>query len=179
MQSNAPIYGLMAEYDEPEALLQAAQRAYAEGYRRMDAYSPFPVEGLAASIGFPRSKLPLVVLLGGIIGAIGGFMLQYYTAVISYPLNIGGRPFNSWPSFIPVTFETTILLAALGAVLGMLALNGLPQPYHPVFNVPQFERASSDRFFLCIESADAQFDPERTRAFLRSTTPQEVVDVDY
>ena len=179
MQAQASLYGLMAEFDEPDELLAATQRAYAEGYRRMDAYSPFPVEGLAEALGLRRSRLPLIVLIGGIIGCLGGFMLQYYVSVIIYPLNIGGRPLNSWPSFIPVTFETTILVAALTAVLGMLALNGLPRPHHPVFNVERFERASSDRFFLCIEATDAQFEPERTRQFLRSTAPREIMDVEY
>lgn len=160
------IYGLMAEFDSPEALLQAARRAFAAGFRRMDAYSPFPVEGLAEAIGFHRSQVPLIVLIGGIVGCLGGFFLQYWAAVIDYPINVGGRPLNSWPSFIPVTFELTILLAALSAFLGVLALNGLPMPYHPVFNVERFELASRNRFFLCIEASDAQFDPERTRQFL-------------
>ena len=142
------LYGLMAEFEAPEALLEAARRAYVTGYRHMDAYSPFPVEGLAAAIGFQRTQLPLVVLLGGIIGGVGGFLLQYYAAVIDYPLNVGGRPLNSWPAFIPVTFELTILMAALFAVLGMLALNGLPMPYHPVFNVPRFALASGIIFSL-------------------------------
>lgn len=179
MQTQAPLYGLMAEYDDPDELLEATQRAYAAGYRQMDAYSPFPVEGLAEALGFTRSKLPLLVLGGGVIGAIGGYMLQYYTSVISYPLNIGGRPLHSWPAFIPVTFETTILVAAATAVLGMLALNGLPRPHHPVFNVERFERASSDQFFLCIEAQDSQFEHEHTKQFLLSTSPREVVDVPY
>lgn len=179
MQAQPSLYGLMAEFDEPEELLTAAKRAHTEGYRRMDAYSPFPVEGVAEAIGFRRARLPLIVLIGGIVGAIGGFMLQYYVSVIIYPLNIGGRPLNSWPSFIPVTFETTILIAALSAVLGMLALNGLPRPHHPVFNVARFERATSDRFFLCIETADPQFDRERTQQFLQSIASREVMDVDY
>lgn len=180
MQAKAPLYGLMAEYDHPEELLEATQRAYAAGYRRMDAYSPFPVEGMAGALGITgRPVLPLLVLVGGIVGAIGGYMLQYYTSVISYPLNIGGRPLHSWPSFIPVTFEGTILVAAVTAVLGMLALNGLPRPHHPVFNVARFERASSDQFFLCIESEDTQFDYDGTKQFLLSTAPREVADVAY
>jgi len=179
MQAHASLYGLMAEYDEPEELLQATQRAYTAGYRRMDAYSPFPVDGLSEALGFTRPKLPLLVLGGGVIGAIGGYMLQYYTSVISYPLNIGGRPFHSWPAFIPVTFETTILVAGVTAVLGMLAMNGLPRPHHPVFNVERFERASSDQFFLCIETQDVQFDYESTKQFLLSTSPREVADVPY
>jgi Protein of unknown function (DUF3341) len=161
-----PIYGLMAEFDSPEALLEASRRAFAEGFRRMDAYSPFPVDGLAEAIGFPRTRVPLIVLIGGIVGCIGGFWLQYWVSVIDYPINIGGRPLNSWPSFIPVTFELTILLAALAAFFGVLGLNRLPMPYHPVFNVERFELASRNRFFLCIEAADKKFELERTRRFL-------------
>jgi hypothetical protein len=156
----------MAEFDSPEALLKASHRAFAEGFRRMDAYSPFPVDGLAEAIGFQRTRVPLIVLIGGILGCVGGFWLQYWVAVIDYPINIGGRPLNSWPSFIPVTFELTILLAALAAFFGVLALNRLPMPYHPVFNVERFELASRNRFFLCIEAADTQFELERTRRFL-------------
>lgn len=161
-----PIYGLMAEFDSPEALLKASQRAFAEGFRRMDAYSPFPVDGLAEAIGFHRTRVPLIVLIGGLLGCVSGFWLQYWVAVIDYPINIGGRPLNSWPSFIPVTFELTILLAALAAFFGVLALNRLPMPYHPVFNVERFELASRNRFFLCIEAADTHFELERTRRFL-------------
>jgi len=161
-----PIYGLMAEFDSPEALVEAGRRAFAEGFRRMDAYSPFPVDGLAEAIGFHRTRVPLIVLIGGLLGCIGGFYLQYWVAVIDYPINIGGRPLNSWPSFIPVTFELTILLAALAAFFGVLALNRLPMPYHPVFNVERFELASRNRFFLCIEAADTNFELERTRRFL-------------
>ena len=171
------IYGLMAEFDQPEALLEAARRTFAEGYRRMDAYSPFPVDGLAEAIGFRKTRLPLLVLIGGIIGCVGGFYLQYWAAVIDYPLNIGGRPLNSWPMFIPVTFELTILVAGLFAVLGLLALNGLPMPYHPVFNVERFQLATRNRFFLCIESADPKFDQEATRRFLESCGPRGVYEV--
>jgi hypothetical protein len=168
----------MAEFDTAEDLLEAAQRAYAEGYRHMDAYSPFPVAGLAEAIGFHRTKLPLIVLLGGIAGGLAGYLLQYYTAVIDYPLNVGGRPLHSWPAFIPVTFEMTVLIAALFAVLGMLALNGLPMPYHPVFNVARFELASRNLFFLCIESIDPRFDVARTRFFLESLGSRQVYDVE-
>ena len=174
MRPRPSIYGLMAEFDNPEDLLEAARRAYVGGYRRMDAYSPFPVEGLAEAIGFHRTQLPLVVLLGGMAGGLGGYLLQYYTAVIDYPLNAGGRPLHSWPAFIPVTFEMTVLIAALAAVLGMLALNGLPRPYHPVFNVPRFEMASRNLFFLCIESTDSLFDFEQTRQFLEALGPREI-----
>lgn len=177
MQARAPLYGLLAEFRQPEDLLEAAHRAYAAGYRRMDAYSPLPVEGLAEAIGFQKTRLPLVVLLGGMVGCLGGFFMQYYASVLDYPLNIGGRPLNSWPSFVPVTFEMTILLAALAAVFGMLALNGLPMPYHPVFHVERFALASRDHFFLCIEAIDPQFDPEATRHFLAGIGAQEVTDV--
>jgi hypothetical protein len=164
--SRLPIYGLMAEFDSPETLLEAARRAFAEGFRKMDAYSPFPVDGLAEAIGFHRTRVPLIVLIGGILGCVGGFYLQYWVAVIHYPINIGGRPLNSWPAFIPITFELTVLLAALAAFFGVLALNRLPMPYHPVFNVERFELASRNRFFLCIEATDPKFDVERTRRFL-------------
>ena len=167
----------MAEFDSPEGLLAAAQRAHDEGYRRMDAYSPFPVEGLSEAIGFHRSGLPLVVLIGGILGGLGGYLMQYYMMVIDYPLNVGGRPLHSAPAFVPVTFELTILVAALAAVLGLLALNGLPMPYHPVFNVPHFEMASRNLFFLCIEAADPQFDHQNTRRFLESLQPLGVSEV--
>ena len=161
-----PIYGLIAEFDGPEALLEAARRAFAAGFRKLDAYSPFPVDGLAEAIGFHHTRVPLIVLIGGIIGCLGGFYLQYWVAAIDYPINIGGRPFNSWPSFIPVTFELTILIASLFAFFGVLALNRLPMPYHPVFNVERFELASRNRFFLCIEAMDSKFEIERTRRFL-------------
>jgi hypothetical protein len=161
-----PIYGLIAEFDSPEALLEAAHRVFAAGFRKIDAYSPFPVDGLAEAIGFHYTRVPLIVLIGGIIGCLGGFYLQYWVAAIDYPINIGGRPFNSWPSFIPVTFELTILIASLFAFFGVLALNRLPMPYHPVFNVERFELASRNRFFLCIEAVDSKFELERTRRFL-------------
>ena len=178
MQGKLPIYGLMAEFDSPSDLLDAAQRAHVVGYRRMDAYSPFPVHGLAEAIGFHRTRLPFLVLLGGIVGGIGGYYLQYWIHVIDYPLNVGGRPLHSWPAFIPVTFELTVLLAALAAVLGMLALNGLPRPHHPVFNVPAFEMATQNRFFLCIEASDPRFDGEGTRRFLEGLKPRGVFDVE-
>ncbi len=176
--ARVPLYGLMAEFRSPETLLAAARRASGEGFKRMDAYTPFPVEGLAEAIGFHSTRVPLIVLIGGIVGCFGGFFLQYWVAVIDYPLNVGGRPLNSWPSFIPVTFEMTILVAALSAFLGVLALNGLPMPYHPVFNVEQFELASRNRFFLCIEAADPLFDRERTAKFLESLKPEGVYEVD-
>jgi hypothetical protein len=179
MRATSPIYGVMAEFDTPEEVLTAAKRAYAHGYRRMDAYSPFPVEGLSEAIGFHHTHLPLLVLIAGILGAVIGFASQYYATVIDYPLNVGGRPLNSWPSYIPITFEVTILFAALTAVVGMIALNRLPMPYHPVFNVPAFDGASRDRFFLCIEAADPSFDCEGTRRFLETLNPSEVSEVEH
>jgi hypothetical protein len=176
--SNTPaVYGLMAEFDSPTALVEAATKARLAGYRRMDAYSPIPIEELSEALGLRRSRLPLIVLLGGILGGLAGYTLEYWTQAIAYPLNIGGRPFHSWPQFIPVTFETTVLGAALSAFVGMWALNGLPQPYHPVFNVPEFARASTDRFFLCIEAADPRFDRNATWRFLQDLKPVGVSDV--
>jgi len=171
-----PIYGLMAEFDSPTALVAAARRAREAGYRKMDAYSPFPIEELSEVL-HQRDRLPLVVLIGGIVGGASGFLFQYWASAIDYPINVGGRPLLSWPSFIPVTFEMTILVAAFAAVLGMLGLNGLPMPYHPVFNVPRFEYASRNRFFLCIESADPLFNKEGTGKFLESLEPREVCEV--
>ena len=173
------IYGLMAEFDSPTAIVAATRQAWEAGYRKMDAYTPFPIEELSEAIGFRHSALPLVVLIGGIVGCLGGYALQYWVSAIAYPVNIGGRPLHSWPAFIPVTFETTVLAAALSAVLGMLALNGLPMPYHPVFNVKSFAFATRDRFFLCIEATDPRFDREGTRRFLESLGPREVCDVEY
>jgi len=173
-----PLYGLMAEFASPETLIEAARQAHAAGFRRMDAYAPFPVEGLAEALGFHGSRVPLIVLIGGILGCLGGFLLQYWVAVIDYPINIGGRPQHSWPAFIVPTFELTILGAAVAAVFGMLALNGLPRPHHPIFNAPNFALASRDRFFLCIEAEDPKFDLEKTAKFLESFGAREVSDVE-
>jgi hypothetical protein len=178
MPQEVPIYGLMAEFEGANELSAATRQAYQAGYRRMDAYSPFPVEGLAETIGFRGSPLVWVVLAGLVVGAVAGFGMQYYASVIDYPINVGGRPLNSWPSFIPVTFELAVLVAAFAAILGMFALNGLPMPYHPVFNVPRFELASRDRFFLCIEATDPQFDRQETRQFLEGFKPVEVTEVE-
>jgi hypothetical protein len=172
------IHGLMAEFSGPKDLIEAAHQVHEAGYRDFDAYSPYPIEELTEAMGIHHNRVPLVVLLGGIMGLLGGFSLQYFTAVIDYPLNIGGRPLFSWPSFFPVTFECTVLVAGLCAVFGMLAMNGLPMPYHPVFNVPRFALASRDRFFLCIEASDPKFDPEKTRGFLSSLKAQDVVEVE-
>lgn len=179
MKTGLPLFGLMAEFENPDVLLAAARRAYEEGYRYMDAYTPLPVEGLAEALGRRRTWVPLIVLIGGLIGCLGGFYLQYWVAVLDYPINVGGRPLNSWPSFIPVTFELTVLVAALFAVFGLLALCGLPMPYHPVFNVRRFELASRSRFFLCIEARDPLFDRQRTWQFLESTYPRGVYDVEH
>src|ERR1700745_1820124 len=146
-QHPTPIYGLMAEFDDPNSLVQAAHRAHAEGYRQMDAYSPFPIEELHEALGAHHTRLPLIVLVGGLLGCAGGYLLQYWTNAVSYPINVAGKPFNAWPMFIPVTFECTILGASLAAVLGMLALNGLPMPYLPLFHLPRFRRASRDLLF--------------------------------
>lgn len=173
-----PIYGLIASFVDPHDLVAASRRAHEEGYRKVDAFAPFPVEGLAEAIGFRRNSLPLVVLLGGLFGGLLGYAMQYYSAVISYPINVGGRPLHSWPAFIPVTFELTVLCAAFAAVLGMLGLNGLPEPYHPVFNAPGFELASRNRFFLLILSDDPRFDPEGTRAFLEGLGPKDITVVE-
>jgi hypothetical protein len=172
------LYGLMAEFDEPEPLLEAARRAREDGYCHMDAYSPMPVEGLAEAIGFRTSVVQRLVFAAGILGAAGGFMLCWWMTVIAYPHNVAGRPLNSWPAYIPITFEAMVLISCLTAMIGMLALNGLPQPYHPVFNVARFEHASRDKFFLCIEASDPKFDPDRTRAFLEQLTSQEVMEVE-
>jgi len=171
------VYGLMAEFASPEAVLDAARRTAAAGYTRAEAYTPFPVEGLSAALGFHRSRVPLIVLIGGILGAVGAFGMEWYANVLSYRWNIGGKPPNSWPAFIPITFELGVLGASFAAVLGMLALNGLPQPYHAVFNATRFTLASRDRFFLCIEAADPKFDAHATRRLLEELYPVTVEEV--
>jgi hypothetical protein len=174
-----PIYGLMAEFHEAEELIAAARRTREAGYRHIDAYTPYPIEELAEALGQHHSKLPLIVLIGGMVGALTGYLLQYWASVIEYPLNVGGRPYHSWPAFIVPTFEMTILFAAISAVLGMFFLNGLPQPYHPVFNVPRFALASRDRYFLVIDARDPLFDREGTRRFLSELNPTEVNEVEH
>ncbi|MBI1320090.1 MAG: DUF3341 domain-containing protein [Candidatus Hydrogenedens sp.] len=170
-------YGLIAEFDTPDELLHAAESAYKAGYRTMDAYSPFPIHGLSEAIGFKKTAVSLITLLAGLTGAATGFGMQYIAMVLHYPYDIGGKPFLSWPSFMPITFELTILFGAFGAFLSMFALNGLPRPNHPIFNAKRFERASSDGFFLCIEAEDGQFDMDKTRAFLEAQKPVEVSEV--
>ncbi len=172
-------YGLMAEFDNPTDAVAAARRVHEEGYTRVDAFSPYPVEELSEAIGAHKTKMPLIVLIGGLVGGSLGYLMQFYLLTLSYPLNVGGKPFHSWPAFIPITFECTVLGAALSAVFGMLALNGLPEPYHPGFNAPNFALASRDRFFVLVESADPKFDRERTAEFLRALGPREVTDVEH
>jgi len=171
------IYGVVGEFETPEKLIHAVEKVREAGYRRFEAYSPFPVEGLSQAMGLKRNLVPLITLIGGLTGGIGGFGFQYWVAAITYPLNIGGRPFNSWPAFIPVTFELTILGASLAAVFGMLALNKLRQPHHPVFNVHRFSHASTDRFFICIESRDAKFHLAETARFLQGLEAHHVSEV--
>jgi len=171
------LYGLLAEFESAESLLAATQKTYDSGYRKIDATSPYPVEGLAESLGFRRNRVPLLVLLGGLLGGMGGYAMQYFLSAIYYPVNIGGRPLNSAPAFMVITFELTVLGASLAAVLGMLALNGLPMPYHPLFNTKSFQLASRDRFFLVIESGDSRYEEEATRSFLESLNPHTVSEV--
>lgn len=178
MATAARLYGLIAEFRSPDELIEGARRARQAGYKRMDAYTPFPIEALNEALGLHHSPMPKIVLAGGLTGCLGGFGLAYWASVIAYPMNISGKPLNSWPAFIVPTFECTVLVAGLAAVLGMLAVNGLPMPYHPVFNSKNFELASRDRYFLCIEARDKQFDREATRQFLASLNPSEVSEVE-
>lgn len=172
-----PIYGMMAEFDSPGDLVAAAHKTHHAGYQKIDAYTPFPIEELAEAIGFHTNSVALVTLIGGLIGGLSGYLMQYWIATVSYPVNVGGKPYHSWPSFIVVTFEMTILFAGVFAVLGMLALNGLPMPYHPVFNVPRFAFASKDRFFLIVFSSDPKYDVVSTRSFLESLGPRLISEV--
>jgi ActD protein len=172
-----PIYGIMAEFDSAQHLVDAAHHTYEAGYKRIDAYSPFPIEGLAEAMGFHKNRVPLVVLIGGLIGGFSGYALQYWISAVSYPVNVGGKPYHSWPAFIVVTFEMTILFAGISAVFGMLALNGLPMPYHPVFNVPRFALATKDRFFLIVFSTDPKYSPSEVRRFLEGLGPRSIAEV--
>ena len=175
--NDAPIFGLMAEFENVNDAIVAARRTYAAGYRKLDAYSPFPVEELSEAIGFHKNGVALICLIGGLLGGTAAFTLQWWINNVSYPLNIGGRPLNSWPSFIIVTFEMTILFSGLSAVFGMLALNGLPMPYHPVFNVPRFEQVTRDKFFIVIFSSDKNYDVIGTRQFLEGLGATMVAEV--
>ena len=173
------LYGVIGEFADAQSLLDAANAAREKGYTETDAFSPFPIHGLAEAVGFHKSHLSTVVLIMGLLGGIGGFAMQWYASVISYPINIGGKPLNSWPAWIPITFECAILMAALGAVFGMLALNGLPMPYHPVFNVRRFDQASRDKFFLVIQTRDPKFDLDEVRDFFDTLNPREITDVPW
>jgi len=172
-----PFYGVIAEFDNPSALVAAARTAREQGYRKMDAYSPFPIEELTDALHLHHNRLPLIVLIGGLTGGALGYLMQYYVTVWDFPINVGGRPLHSWPAYIIITFEMTILFGAISCVLGLLGLCRLPQPYHPVFNVPRFAFASRNRFFLCIEATDPLFDKQKTVAFLESLEPKEVSEV--
>jgi hypothetical protein len=172
------LFGLLAEFEDHKELLKATRRAYAEGYRRMDAYSPFPVEGLAEALGKEYTAVPFFTLIGGMIGGLGGYFMEWYSMARLYPLNVGSRPLNSWPNFIPVTFELTVLIASLSAFLAVFVLNRLPELHHPLFIVPEFERASIDRFFLCIEAEDPKFSMEQTRKFLATLNPRSLSEVE-
>ncbi len=176
-ERRSQLFGVMGEFSTPEDLLAATKKAREAGYKHVEAYTPFPVEGLSEAVGFKWTAVPLLTLMGGVGGGLTGFGLQYWVAAITYPINIGGRPLNSWPAFIPVTFELTVLGASIFAVFGMLALNKLPQPYHPVFNVERFGQASTDKFFLCIEARDPKFDLAETAKFLQSLHAQHVNEV--
>jgi hypothetical protein len=178
LHGGVPLHGLIAEFESPAALIEAARQARAAGYRKMDAYTPYPIHELAQALELPRTRLPVIVFIGGALGGATGLAMQWFATAVHYPINVGGRPLASWPSYVPITFELTVLFAAIAAVLGMLALNGLPMPYHPVFNVPRFALASRDRFFLCIEAVDPLFDVEKTKAFLTTLGSRDVSEVE-
>src|SRR5262245_1139938 len=172
------LYGVMAEFEGPNELGHAARQTYEAGYRRINGYSPYPIEELSEAIGFTHTSLPVIVFIGGLLGGLGGFFMQYWIEVINYPINVGGKPFNSWPAFIPITFECTVLVAAFSAVLGMLVLNKLPQPYHPVFNAPNFAMATRDRFFLVVEANDPKYNHDSVVQLLQSLNAMDVIDVE-
>lgn len=177
MSGEKAIYGLLAEFPDSDSLTEAARRAREAGYRKMEAYSPFPIDELPEALGYGRTWIAAIVFIGGLVGALAGFFMQYYATVYSYPLNVGGRPLNSWPVYMPVTFELTVLIAALSGVIGFFLLNRLPMPYHPLFNVPRFDHASQDAFFLCIEADDPKFDREEMERFLRELRALEIMEV--
>jgi hypothetical protein len=176
--NESSLYGIMGEFSEPEQLLRAARAAANAGYRKMDAYSPYAVEGVAEAIGFHKTGVPLIMLIGGVCGAVTAYAMQWYSAAVDYQLNVGGRPAHSWPAFIPITFELTVLFAAVAGLIGMLWLNGLPKPYHPVFNSPEFKLATQTHFFLCIEADDHVFDESEVREFFYSLGPVKVMEVE-
>jgi Alternative complex III, ActD subunit len=176
-QTQNRLYGMIAQFGTPAALMEAVKKARAEGFTKMDAYSPFPIHGLSEELGFRKTRLTALILAGGCTGAILGFSMLWSSAAYFYPINVAGRPYFSWEAFIPITFECGILFAALSAVMGMLGLNGLPQPYHPLFNSEAFAHASRDKFFLCVESTDPKFDEQQTRQFLESLNPEEIDEV--
>ncbi len=178
-KSRDPLYGLLAEFEQPEALVQAVQRSRERGFRRMETYTPFSIEALNEAMENPPNKIPLITLCGGIFGFCGAWVLQYYVAVFNFPINVGGRPLNSWPAFIPIMFEMTVLCAALSCFFGLWITCGLPRPHHPLFNAPQFQFASRDRFFLCIESADPLFSVGATRDFMYRLDPSSVSEVEW
>jgi hypothetical protein len=177
MAEKKEIYGMIAQFGTAQSLMDAVEKAREHGYRKMEAYSPYPIHGLSEALGFHKTKLPYIIFTGGFTGAFVGFMMMYVSAVFFYPLNIDGKPMNSWVGFVPITFECMILLAAFSAVLGMLGLNGLPQPYHPLFNCEAFSHASRDKFFLCVESGDSLFNVEQTRKFFETLGPEEIDEV--
>lgn len=177
MKEAQPIYGLMAEFDSAEELLRAAKKARLAGYKKLDAFTPFPIEGLTEALGKKKSLVPFLVFFGGAFGCLGGFFMEWFANVIHYRINSGGRPYNSWPAFIPITFELTILFAGFTALFALIFLNRQPQLYHPVFNAPNFERASLDKFFLCIQSDDIRFNLESTGAFMRNLGAQNVTEI--
>jgi hypothetical protein len=179
MKPRTEIWGLLAQFEQPQQVLEATKRARQEGYTVMDAFSPYAVEGLADELGLPRTRVPFVVLVAAIVGAGVGFFMQYWTMAVDYPINVGGRPLNSWPVFIPIAFEVMVLVASFSALFGMFFLNGLPRPHYPLFNVPQFARATQDRFFLCIEATDPKFDRVHTAEFLMGLHPVDVAEVPH
>lgn len=172
------LWGLMAEFEDEEGIVHATEQAVNAGYKRVEAYTPYPVEQIFDLLHLHKNNVALVILITGLVGCAVGFFMQYFAAAIHYPLNVGGRPFNSWPAFIPVMFECTVLFASFGAIVGMLVMNGLPRPHHPVFELERFQYALQDRFFLYIDAEDAQFDLHATRQFLESLKPYEVSEVE-
>jgi Protein of unknown function (DUF3341) len=179
VSQSASIYGLMAEFDDPHDLVEATAKTTDAGYKCVDAFAPFPVDGLSDALKLKPSKVSLCVLIAGLCGCAGGFALLYYCSVIAYPINIGGRPLNTFPMWIPIMFECTVLCGGLTSAISMILLNGLPLPHHPVFNLKRFvDNASTDKFYLCVESADEKFDLEQTKAFLLNLHPRGVYEVE-